>query len=68
MPMLFMEREILKMIAEGKEPPAIAQKIKMPLYCVHVALQNIERKTLSHTWQDLVELGKAFQLDASEDR
>jgi DNA-binding CsgD family transcriptional regulator len=62
---LFSERTILILIAEGKEPPAIAYALVMSLDAVYASIRNIEQKTISKTWDDLVELGKAFAADQS---
>lgn len=51
------------MISRGKELPAIANELHMPLDAVMNSIQNIERKTLSKTWKDLAELGRSFALD-----
>lgn len=57
---LFSERQILIMIAQGKELPAIASELHHSLDFVYHSIHNIERKTLTKTWNDLVELGNSF--------
>lgn len=61
MSLLFSERRILIMIAEGKEPHEVASWLHEPLEVAHAKIQRIEEKTGTHTWRSLQNIGQLLK-------
>ena len=61
MTLLFSERRILIMIAEGKEPHEVASWLQQPLEIAHAQIQRIEEKTGTHTWRGLQNIGQLLK-------
>lgn len=61
--MLFSERRILIMIAEGKEPYAIAKWLQSSVEDAYAKIQRIEEKTDTHTWEGLRNIGQLLKTE-----